>query len=141
VFLYYLSDYGKSKPSSVDFSRKVWIKDPVFRLWRDALPRILDGNSYDVFVSIEENLNPNKPQNAVILFEGVETPGFCEIDKVYGRMELNITAMPTMKKESISVKFDLSDKTKQEKVFLRKIVFAFIDCLNGLLEFIPSRFF
>lgn len=78
---------------------------------------------YELFISKEENINPNKPQNAVILFEGVETPGFCIVDNVYGRMELNNTAMPTMKEESIRVEFNLSDKTKDEEVFLRKIVF------------------
>ncbi len=78
---------------------------------------------YELFVSKAEYLNPNKPNSAKIFLQGVETPGFCNIDKVYARIELNITAVPTMVENSINVEFRLNDKISNEKVFLRKVVF------------------
>ena len=78
---------------------------------------------YELFVSEDAIKNPNKPLNAVILLQGVETPGLCKVDRVFSRMELNIAAHPTMKEGSISVDFNLADQISNEKVYLRKVVF------------------
>ena len=78
---------------------------------------------YELFVSKDEIRNPNKPSNASLFLQGVKTPGFIEVDRVFSRMELNITAHPTMKAESIMVEFDLADIISTERVYLRKVVY------------------
>ena len=79
---------------------------------------------YELFVSETEEQMPLRPESAGIWLEGVETPGFCKVNQVYSRMEINITAVPTMKEGSIAVRFKLTDIAKGgENVFLRKVVF------------------
>ncbi|WP_212190279.1 alpha-L-fucosidase [Carboxylicivirga sediminis] len=88
------------------------------------LSKIIDRpGQYELFVAKKVNGTTNKPSEAALMLEGVETPGFCKIDRVFGRMELNITAHPTMKDNSIKVIFNLADKAQDEIVFLRKVVF------------------
>ena len=88
------------------------------------LSKIIDRpGQYELFVAKKVNGTTNKPSEAAILLEGNETPGFCKIDWVFGRMELNITAHPTMNENSIKVIFNLADKVQDEKVFLRKVIF------------------
>ena len=79
---------------------------------------------YEMFVSENEEQMPLRPDDAGIWLEGVETPGFCKANKVYGRMEINITAVPGMEEGSVVVKFSLTDIARGlENVFLRKVVF------------------
>ena len=78
---------------------------------------------YELFVSKDEDKNPNKPSNVSLFLQGVETPGFSKVDRVFSRIELNITAHPTMEENSIMVEFDLADNISSEKVYLRKVVY------------------
>ena len=78
---------------------------------------------YELFVSKDEDKNPNKPSNVSFFLQGVETPGFSKVDRVFSRIELNITAHPTMEENSIMVEFDLADNISSEKVYLRKVVY------------------
>ncbi len=88
------------------------------------LSKFIDAaGQYELFISKGEKINPNKPTTAKIFLQGIETPGFCKIDHVYARMELIITAVPTMKPNSIKVAFQLHDIVSNEKVYLRKVVF------------------
>ncbi|MCG8308876.1 MAG: alpha-L-fucosidase [Cytophagales bacterium] len=88
------------------------------------LSKIIDRpGQYELFVANNANGTTNKPSDAVILLEGNETPGFCDVDRVFGRMNLNITAHPTMKDGSIKVIFNLADKIQEENVYLRKVIF------------------
>ena len=78
---------------------------------------------YELFVSNDEDKNSNKPSNVSLFLQGVETPGFSKVDRVFSRIELNITAHPTMKENTIMVAFDLADNISTEKVYLRKVIY------------------
>jgi len=78
---------------------------------------------YELFVAEKVDAATLRLFDASIWFEGVETPGFCKINKIYNRLELNITAVPTMKKGSIVIKFKIEDTVKNQNVYLRKVVF------------------
>jgi alpha-L-fucosidase len=79
---------------------------------------------YELLVSEDEESMPLRPESAEIWLEGVETPGFCKANKIYNRMEINITAVPTGEAGSIVVRFVLGDRgSGKEQLFLRKVVY------------------
>ena len=93
--------------------------------YRIDLSGVIDiPGQYEMFVSMDDSKMPLRLESSGIWLEGIETPGFCKVNKIYNRMEVNITGVPTREEGSIVVRFKLADTTSdEENLFLRKVVF------------------
>jgi alpha-L-fucosidase len=92
--------------------------------YRIDLSKYIDEpGQYEVYIAASAKSLPKLPGTADIFLDGNNTPGRCKINELKYRIEINITAYPTMNEGSILIRFTLSDMARNDNVYIRKVVF------------------